>query len=557
MIAKECSAVALYARVSSDRQAEARTIESQVQALQERIAEDGFELAPELCFLDNGYSGSTLCRPALERLRDVASLGGVDRLYVHSPDRLSRNYAYQVVLLEELEGCHVDVQFLNCESNETPESKLFVQMQGVFAQYERAKILERSRRGRLHRARTGNVSVLSTAPYGYRYISESEGGSRAEFQIVLDQAAVVRQVFEWVGRDRVSIREVCRRLQSQGRMTPKGNARWDRGTIFGWLKNPTYKGSAVFGKTRRGPRKNRFRPLRGFEHPKRTHSDYKVPEKEWIHIPVPPIVSENLFQEVQEQLAENRKRRRERLKGATHLLQGLLVCRRCKYALYGSRGKGRGKMYTSYYRCSGSDAGRSSDGRLCNSRSIRGESLEQAVWQDVCALLEEPERLQEELDRRLCVAQQERGQGTVAQLKQDVQRAKRSLARLIDLYAEGTIKKEEFEPRVKQVRARLENCETEIAKEREQDEERKELHLVLTRMEDFASQVRGGLKDADWNLRRKIITVLVARIEVDDEEVRVVYRVDPSPFERAPSTGAPRHCLRRRSTALPARHRYR
>lgn len=166
------SQVAIYARVSSEQQAQEQTIASQVAALRQRVAEDGFELPAELCFLDEGVSGSTLLRPALERLRDVAYAGGFQKLYVHSPDRLARRYAYQVLVGDELTKHGVEITFLNRAIGVSPEEDLLLQMQGMFAEYERAKIMERSRRGKRHAATGGSVNVLSGAPYGCRYVSK-------------------------------------------------------------------------------------------------------------------------------------------------------------------------------------------------------------------------------------------------------------------------------------------------------------------------------------------------------------------------------------------------
>jgi site-specific DNA recombinase len=159
---------ALYARVSSEQQALAQTIPSQVAALRARIEADGAQLTAERQFIDEGYSGSTLVRPALERLRDLVAAGGVDRLYVHSPDRLARKYAYQVVLVDECQRAGVAVVFLNRELGRSPEDDLLLQVQGMIAEHARAKILERSRRGKRHKAQAGSVNVLGGAPYGYR-----------------------------------------------------------------------------------------------------------------------------------------------------------------------------------------------------------------------------------------------------------------------------------------------------------------------------------------------------------------------------------------------------
>jgi len=172
---------AIYALVSSTQQADSHTIASQVAALQTRVAADGLPLTPDQHFLDEGYSGATLIRPALERLRDAAALGSVTRLYVHSPDRLARKYAYQVLLIDEFQRTGVEVVFLNRELGRSPEDDLLLQVQGMVAEYERAKILERSRGGKRHAAQTGEVSVLSTAPYGYHYVRKQEGGRCRSF----------------------------------------------------------------------------------------------------------------------------------------------------------------------------------------------------------------------------------------------------------------------------------------------------------------------------------------------------------------------------------------
>ena len=225
--------VAIYARVSSDQQAEAQTIASQVAALRERVTADGAVVPEAMQFLDDGYSGATLIRPALERLRDVVAAGSVDQLYIHSPDRLARKYAYQVLLVDEFRRAGVEVVFLNRALGQSPEDDLLLQVQGMIAEYERAKIIERHRRGKRHAARAGAVHVLSGAPYGYRYVSKYEGGGQARYDIIPAEARLVRQVFDWVGRDRLTIGEVCRRLTRAGEVTRTGKRVWDRSVVWG------------------------------------------------------------------------------------------------------------------------------------------------------------------------------------------------------------------------------------------------------------------------------------------------------------------------------------
>ena len=244
--------VAIYARVSGEQQAKEDTIASQLEAVTQRIASDALECDPELRFVDDGYSGSILARPGLERLRDQAAAGAIDRLYMLDPDRLSRKYAYQVLILEELTRCGVEVVFLRNPVGRGPEADLLLQVQGMIAEYERAKIMERCRRGKQHAARRGSVNVLSGAPYGYRYVGKHEGGGEARYQVVAEEARVVRKIFEWVGQERCSIGEVCRRLRRDGVPTRTGKPAWDRSVVWAILKNPAYKGTAAFGKTRVG-----------------------------------------------------------------------------------------------------------------------------------------------------------------------------------------------------------------------------------------------------------------------------------------------------------------
>jgi site-specific DNA recombinase len=172
---------AFYARVSGEKQAAAHTIESQIAALSERASSDGMPVPPERQFVDDGYSGATLIRTALQRLSDLVNAGATDRIYVHSPDRLARNYAYQVLLLDEWRRRGVEVVFLNRPLGQSPEDDLLLQVQGI-VEYEPAKIMERSRRNQKHAAQSGSLNVMSGAPFGYHHVSVREGDSQARFE---------------------------------------------------------------------------------------------------------------------------------------------------------------------------------------------------------------------------------------------------------------------------------------------------------------------------------------------------------------------------------------
>jgi site-specific DNA recombinase len=520
---------AIYARVSSEHQAQAQTIASQIAALRERVAADGLQLVDELTFIDDGFSGASLVRPALERLRDVAASGGLERLYVYSPDRLARRYAYQVLLMDELRRVGVEVTFLNRAVSQTPEDDLLLQVQGVVAEYERAKLLERVRRGRRHGAQTGALSVIGHAPYGYRYITKGEGGGQARFEVVLDQARVVRQVFEWVGRERVSMAEAARRLMAAKVPTATGLTKWDRSQIWTMLRNPTYQGTAAFGKTRMGPLRPRLRAPRGHTlQPRRPTSSYGTPAEEWITIPVPPLVSPELFTAVQEQLLENRRRAKQSPRCTQFLVQGLALCTCCGYAYCGGR-PGRAVRDYGYYRCTGMDRFRFGGQAVCDNPAMRSDLLDAAVWAEVCALLQEPNRLLAEYQRRLEVAREPAGRDEVVVLETQLRRLRQGIGRLIDSYAEGFIAKSEFEPRVKRLKERVTVVERQLQQTQAVMAQRRDLHLVLGHLEDFAATVARKLDDLDWSARRAIVRALVKHVEVDYTHIRVVFRVGPGP----------------------------
>src|ERR1700686_4909036 len=186
---------AIYARVSSDKKREEKKIASQTAALIAFAGEQQFEVPREWIFEDDGYSGASLIRPGLERVRDLAAEGLIQAVLIYAPDRLSRRYAHQILLIGEFPRAGVETLFVRAPRGSTPEDELLVQFQGMIAEFERAQILERSRRGKRHRARQGEVSVLSGAPYGYRYVRKSDDVA-AYYEIIEAEAATVRIIYE-------------------------------------------------------------------------------------------------------------------------------------------------------------------------------------------------------------------------------------------------------------------------------------------------------------------------------------------------------------------------
>jgi site-specific DNA recombinase len=552
------STVAFYARVSSDAQARDHTIESQIAALKERIAADGHALEPEHAYVDEGQSGTHLQRPALEKLRDAAASGCIDRVYVHSPDRLARSYVNQFLLMQEFGHAGVEVEFLNHSIDKTPEGALLLQIEGVIAEYERAKLLERVRRGRRHAARSGLVSALTAAPYGYRYVRRDQGDGVARFEIVEDEARVVRLIFAWVGLDRLSIREVCRRLHQMGCRTQRGLAHWSPATIKGMLDNPAYIGRAMLGRTRVLPADTQLRSSRRNARPvpSATRRIRDVSEDR-IEIAVPALVDQSMYEAAQKQFIENRKRKREQRQGPRWLLQGLTVCRSCGYSYcakrFGLRPAGPSIGALHYYRCIGTEKHRLHGAPRCSNPTVRGDKLEQIVWDQVRSLLADPSRVTDEYRRRIGQVQDGAAPSEqIVQLNRQITTLRHSLDRLIDSYTAGLIDKTEFEPRITGLKQRVSELDQQRQTALDTANADRELSLVINRLEDYSAKVAQGLDRLDWIGKRTIIHTLVRRIEIDHDGIEVVFRVpststSPNPGSTPPAL-AP-HCSNVRERA--------
>src|SRR6266480_3941967 len=300
------TSAAIYARVSSARQKKDQTIGSQTAALRAHARQLGADLPEEWVFEDEGHSGATLVRPALEALRDLAAQGVIDVVLCYSPDRLARKFAYQALLIEEFNRAGVRVEFVKGPRGDSPEDQLMVQFQGMFAEYEKAQLAERYRRGKAYRAKTGSVNVLSGAPFGYRYIRKTpECGAR--YEVIEHEAAMVAELFRRYADEGATVAELARWLTSAGIVTRTGKSRWDRSVIWEMLRNPAYAGRAVFGKTmaiHEQPGLNRIARLQGRATPRAVKTVGRA-RHEWTEIAVPAIADAETFDRVQARLAAN------------------------------------------------------------------------------------------------------------------------------------------------------------------------------------------------------------------------------------------------------------
>jgi site-specific DNA recombinase len=553
---------ALYARVSSDRQKENHTIASQTTALIQYAATHGYLVPPEWQFQDDGYSGTTLLRPGLEAIRDLAAEGRIGTVLVYSPDRLSRIYAHQYLLREEFWRCGVELVFLQSPSTQTPQDKLALQLQSMIAEYEHAQIGERTRRGKRHRAQQGSVSVLVGAPYGYRYIRKSESAA-AYYQVSETEAPVVREIFDAYTRRGLSLSAIARRLNEQ-RIPTRSGARWYPSTLWGMVRNPAYEGRACFGKTQLCPRSDRrmYRQVRLRGGSLRRHNaQQERPREDWIEIPVPALVSEQTFALARQKLEKNKQFAARRTRVPT-LLQGILVCRHCGYALCRITGRS-GQRTVYYYRCTRAKAGDrlSVSGPACSSRSIRQDLLDPLVWQEIVRLLEDPSLIQAEIQRRLQQARDaDPRQQREAELNRAQARVQSSMDRLITAFREELLTLEQLREQMPELQRQGKTLQLELQSLRMAAEDQSRYLRVVETLDQFRDRLRANAERLDIVERQKIVRLFVKEILVDSESITIRHSIPapasppgsgqplPPPQGRAPS-GQPNYRLHTRSLA--------
>jgi len=519
------TSAAIYARVSSARQKKDETIASQTAALHAHADRLGLHVPDEWVFEDEGHSGATLVRPALERLRDLIAGVGIEVVLCYSPDRLARKFAYQALLLEEFTRAGTRVEFIKGPRGDTPEDQLLVQFQGMFAEYEKAQIMERYRRGKAHRAKAGSINVLGGAPFGYRYIRKSDHAG-AGYEIVEHEAALVAELFRRYADEGASIAELARWLSDSGTPTRTGKHRWDRSVIWGMLRNPAYAGTAVFGKTMvvpESPGLNRVARLQDRCTPKASKT-VERPREQWTQIPVPAIIDTDTFERVSHRLADN-KRFATRNSKAPWLLQGLAACSICGYGYYRTSTRTTNKKIY-YYRCLGSDDYRYEGGRVCANKPVRADYLDAVVWDHITAMLVDPQLIRAEINKRLEAAKT--SDPTVAQRKRlDTALAKTQsgIASMIAAFGEQLITIDELRARMPELRARETNLRNQIQALDTRLADRDGYLALAADLEGFLAQLHRKAKASTVEERQRVLRLLVKDVLIGPEKITIRHRI--------------------------------
>lgn len=524
---------AIYARVSTEAQEARGTIGSQLEALRQRIADDGDQPAGE--FVDDGYSGARLDRPGLDALRDTAQAGQVDAVWCLTPDRLSRSYAYQVLITDELARHGVPVRYLDApDIASDPQARLLTQIQSVIAEYERAKISERSRRGKLYRARAGE-SVHWKAPFGYTRVPR-QGDRPAHLVINEAQASVVRRIFADYTTSGLSLFKITLALNAEAIPTPTGKP-WIPSTLGRLVRREAYVGRAYVNTTKmvegRGPGSRPRQVPR--------------PRDEWIAVPCPAIIDEAIFLAAARACADNVNfsARRLNLDEEGWLLRGLVFCA-CGTRSIVDRGSLARSGVVRYYACR-NRMGLAGPVRCCRERDVRADALDAFVFAQVRAALSSPEVLlagEGAIAARQPAPDDELLMKELSRLERRAEATGTERRRLADLYQAGVLGQAELAQRAKDIEDRRNQL---VAQRDQLVAQRHELatgNRLRHGLEGFASRVLAGIDQLDFSQRQRLMRLLVEAVHVKGWDVEVHLRIPldqpkTAPGPAPPETGGP------------------
>ena len=506
--------ISTYARVSTARQEEERTIEVQLGALRDFAREHGYTIVKE--YIDDGWSGDILARPSLDQLREDAKKKMWQAVLIYDPDRLARRYSYQELVMDELRDMGLEVMFITVASPKNSEEKILLGVRGLFAEYERAKIRERFRLGKVRKVKEGHI-LLSDPPYGYAY-APRQGDRHGFLEVDPGEARVVRLLFDWVGNQGFTLRQVVRGLQERG-IRPRRSVRgvWNTSTLTTLLRNSVYIGEAHWGSSHAVVPKH---PLKTDTYRKiKKTSRILTPKEEWIIIPVPAIIERDLFDRTRAQLATNYALCK-RDKKNPYLLAGKIwcVCGRTR----SGEGPLRGKHL--YYRCTDRVL-RFPLPQECRERGLNAKIADELVWQRMVQLMSSPELIREQVERRM-----RSGQATpispvddIAAIERELDRLKEQANRYNTAYGAGVLTLEQLRECVRPLNAKIKALEAQIADAGNQRQVA-DAHVPpsVEDIERFASKAREDLTGLSFEQKRAIVMNTVDKVIGTQQRLRVI-----------------------------------
>jgi len=506
---QENKLVAVYGRVSTSNQEEQKTIEAQLSEVREFAKKNNFTIVKE--YLDQGWSGDILARPELDKLRNDAKNKIWQAVLIYDPDRLGRQLFYQQIVIDELKQVDVEVLFVTMPPIKSPSDQLMFGIRGLFAEYEKTKISERFRIGKINRANNGHI-LTTEAPYGYTYIlNKGKRGNSdyvaGHYEINETEAQIVKSIFSWIADDGMTLRGVVRRLQDLG-VRPRKSKRgvWSTSTLSTLLRNKTYIGEAHYGASYAvvpiNPLKNE-----GYKKIKKTSRRMK-PEDEWIKIETPSIIDEDLFNRVHKRLRDNfessvRNTKNEYL--VAHKIWCPCGCRRA--------GEGPQKGKHLYYRCTSrvKNFPLTSD---CKEGGLNARIVDSLVWNKLSHLMSSQELMEKQL-KRWIESKNDSAASTISiqGVEKEIAKLKIQEDRYVKAYGAGAISVEQLKEFTHPIRERAsELCEQLIRARSETSQLNAAQRPKSDQIKEFAAAARLALTDLNFEAKQGIVKALVEKI---------------------------------------------
>jgi site-specific DNA recombinase len=495
---------AIYARVSTARQEEEQTIKTQLTAVNELVQKSGFHVVEK--YIDEGWSGDVLARPALDKLRQDAKSKLWQVVVIYDPDRLARRYSYQELVMDELREAGIEVVFVTIAAPKNSEDKILYGVRGLFAEYERAKIGERFRLGKLHKVKEGHL-LVSEPLYGYRYIAKQEK-VHGYYEINETEARVVKMIFDWIDQDGLTLRKLVKKLQEAG-IKPRKSKRgvWATSTLSHLLKNKAYIGEARWGSSYAVVPEN---PKNTDKYRKNRKSSRKIrPEAEWLTIPVPVIIDKEVFARVQDKLKANFLLSQRNTKNE-YLLAGKIHCSCGRKR--GGEGPQNGRYL--YYRCLDRVLSFPLP-HTCKEKAVNARVADGLVWNEIANLMASPELIKSQI-QRWTSSQSNRVDSSavdVAFMKREIAKLKEQEDRYNKAYGGGLFTVEQLKEYTVPVRAKVASYQSQILRSEQAGHDSPSTSLPDDReVEAFARQASETLPSLNFAAKRGIVMNVLDKV---------------------------------------------
>ena len=506
--------VAIYGRVSTSNQENEGTIESQLLAVREFAKRNGYVVVRE--YLDEGWSGDTLIRPALDQLRMEAKQKIWEGVLIYDPDRLARRYSYQELVMDELREARIEVIFVTTPAPKNPEEKVMYGMRGIFSEWERMKITERFRLGKVRKVKEGHI-LVSEPLYGYKYIPKN-GEKQGYYEINSEEAKIVKMMFDWVGNEGLTLRAVVRRLQELG-IKPRKSKRgvWNTSTLTTLFRNRAYIGEARWGSSYAVVPEN---PINKEKYRKMKKSSRRnKPEEEWIasKIPVPVIINRELFYKARKRLETNFELSRRNTKNE-YLLGGKIYC------ICGQRRTGEGALHGKhlYYRCIDRTL-RHPLPKVCNEHGVNAKLADKLVWNEIAKLITSKKRLKVQAIRWLRKRQNKAklNQGDLGAMLKEIGKLKEQDDRYNRAYGAGVFTMEKLKEYTVPIAEKINSLQLQVAKYKQEQDKVVTMLPDDSEIESFAEEARKDIKTYDFAKKRELIMKSINKIIGVKTELKV------------------------------------